>query len=331
MKFCLLFFGFIFASIGLAAVACAQPCPNCQQPSIQAAGQNGWYKSDKFEKSVDLYHNGQYLGSLQPHSQRWISGIALSGAAENSAFKFKEKFGHITASSTTEAMPKECICKEGQCECNKCPNDCVARKSGLQALIAGPRAPNFGMNWLGTNEEHYSINGREVMPDNAIQQINDGTPTLADDSQLTKVTVLSANKSAREAVLNDFATSTDLAAYKGKVVAQGFDPGDWQIAKMGYQTTGNPTVYVQDASGKVLHRQDDYTDGAKGLALALGKIDSLRQPAPQYDAAADPDLRNTNANGKPATAGQLNTPVAAGCLGLVIGGLTLAGFIRRKL
>jgi hypothetical protein len=55
------------------------------------------------------------------------------------------------------------------------------------------------------------------------------------------------------------------------------------VQGFGFRTDGRPTIYVQDAAGRVLHRQDDY-DGAEQLAGAL------RRPGP-YDPATDPDRR----------------------------------------
>jgi hypothetical protein len=88
----------------------------------------------------------------------------------------------------------------------------------------------------------------------------------------------------RSRVLADLKNAPALAAWQGKVRVQDYDPKDWQV-KEGFVGSGKPTIYCQASTGKVLHRQDDYGDGAAGLATALRKAD------PNYDPARDPDLR----------------------------------------
>src|SRR4029079_2216874 len=87
------------------------------------------------------------------------------------------------------------------------------------------------------------------------------------------------------AVTKDLASAPALAPWKDRLVVQSYTPSHWAVAKAGFYTAGTPTVYVQAPSGKVLHRQDDYADGAEGLAQALRRAD------PNYDPAKDPDLR----------------------------------------
>jgi hypothetical protein len=58
---------------------------------------------------------------------------------------------------------------------------------------------------------------------------------------------------------------------------QDYAPGNWAV-KDGFFTEGKPTIYLQAPNGKVLHRQDDYSDGAAGLATALRKADPNYSP-----------------------------------------------------
>ena len=65
------------------------------------------------------------------------------------------------------------------------------------------------------------------------------------------------------------------------------------MARVGFVTAGRPTIYVQDATGRVLHRQDDYDDGPEGLASALRELD------PDYRPEADVDLRKVDVPAPP--------------------------------
>jgi hypothetical protein len=56
------------------------------------------------------------------------------------------------------------------------------------------------------------------------------------------------------------------------------------IRDLGFVTTGTPTIYLQQPSGKVLLRRDTY-DGPEFLAQAI------RRARPDYDPSKDPDGR----------------------------------------
>jgi hypothetical protein len=66
-----------------------------------------------------------------------------------------------------------------------------------------------------------------------------------------------------------------------------YDPKSWELS-CGFKTDGDPTVYCQAPSGKVLHRQDDYQGGPDAL------IGALRKAKANYDPKRDPDLRKAD-------------------------------------
>jgi hypothetical protein len=144
-------------------------------------------------------------------------------------------------------------------------------------------ATNFGIDRdkLAAGER-YTLNGRAASRDEAAQAL--GAPALPDDAALRRVTVIGPAE-ARARVVNDLQSSPALAPWRGKLVVTAHDPGHWQVARVGFVTGGRPTIYVQDAGGRVLHRQDDYDDGPEGLASALRRID------PNYRPEADVDWR----------------------------------------
>lgn len=128
----------------------------------------------------------------------------------------------------------------------------------------------------------YKHNGQEISREEALRILGD--KQLPDDKSLLRVTVI-GDEARRKQVLDDLKTSPALAAWKDKIVVKAYDPVHWAVKDSGFVTRGDPVVYVQDPSGKVLHRQVDYADGADGLALALRKAD------PNYKPDQDPDRR----------------------------------------
>jgi len=82
-----------------------------------------------------------------------------------------------------------------------------------------------------------------------------------------------------------------LAAWKDKIVASWYPPDHWAIARQGFQTGGQPTIYIQKPDGVVLHRQDDYQGGAEALAEVLRKLD------PNYQPEKDRDRRKVDLSG----------------------------------
>jgi len=121
----------------------------------------------------------------------------------------------------------------------------------------------------------YSVNGRIVT--------QPGGPPIPDDSGKLHLTIIGSDAERRR-VLQDLATAPELAEFRDRFLVQDYPPDHWAVALCGFYTAGHPTIYLQQASGKVLHRQDDY-DGPKRFAEALRKASNT------YDANRDPDLR----------------------------------------
>jgi hypothetical protein len=125
---CVLFAGLKGCTISKASAQCAGG--NCQggvcyppsyappvgrigNPSYAAADDHGWYKLVA-EGKLGLWHHGEYIGTLDTAAMIW---------------KHKDRpavnLADFGAKLAKAARPKECICK-GDCDCAKCPNDCVA-------------------------------------------------------------------------------------------------------------------------------------------------------------------------------------------------------------
>lgn len=161
----------------------------------------------------------------------------------------------------------------------------------------GPRQPppwqaraseavrNFGVDTeklSGGTDERFVLNGIAASREEVRKVLADRK--LPDDAGRLRLTLI-GEPALTGSVTNDLARSPALAEWKERLLVQTYPPDHWVVARGGFKTDGRPTIYVQAPDGAVLHRQDDYRDGAEGLASALRRAD------PHYDPATDPDLR----------------------------------------
>ncbi|GIW55561.1 MAG: hypothetical protein KatS3mg082_1965 [Nitrospiraceae bacterium] len=149
---------------------------------------------------------------------------------------------------------------------------------------------NFGIDraQLSQARERIMFCGREITHAEAKKLLEAGG--LTDDSGKLRLTII-GSEADRQRVLDDL--KGPLADLASGFLVQSYAPDNWAVARAGFRTSGKPTIYVQAPSGKVLHRQDDYADGADGLRRAL---EAVRKPDPNYDPAKDRDLRRPNAD-----------------------------------
>ncbi len=256
-----------FAAPGFAQ--CPGGCPDgtC---SFAPGDREGWQVSSLYNESLDLYHRGELVGSLNADG-RWLA--AGDDRPTNLVAQYFNTPTLIGENQGTN-VPRSPI------DAHRIPGD-----NGHG---------NFGMTWQPSGQERFTINGKPVPKAAAIQSIS-ADPTIPDDRKLPRLTVIAADPAQRRAVVNDLQNSPELAPFKNKVVVQALAPTDWQVQGLGYVASGKPTIYLQSADGKVLHRQDDYADGPAGLAGALRAID------PTYDPAQDKDLRKSSPTPTPDT------------------------------
>ena len=156
---------------------------------------------------------------------------------------------------------------------------------GRLPVVEQDGVQNFGIDRFGLNgsAERITLDGREITHSEASQILQAGS--LADDSGKLRLTVIGAEADRRR-VLDDL--KGPLADIAAQCLVQDYPPDHWAVARTGFYTAGKPTIYVQTPDGTVLHRQDDYMDGAEGLRLAF---EQLRKPDPDYRPDKDPDLR----------------------------------------
>ena len=147
-----------------------------------------------------------------------------------------------------------------------------------------PRKPdvvNFGVNRSQIGKERYVINGLNATEEEALQALTE--KNLPNDKHFLRLTIIGP-EDLRKQVRHDLENNPLLTSLAEKYLVQDYAPDNWAV-KQGFYTQGSPTIYLQTPTGKVLHRQDDYKDGALGLATALRKAD------PNYSPVEDVDRR----------------------------------------
>jgi hypothetical protein len=161
----------------------------------------------------------------------------------------------------------------------------ASKPEGQLPVVEQDGVQNFGIDRSGLNgsAERITLDGRAITRSEAAQILQAGS--LADDSGKLRLTVI-GTQSDRRRVLEDL--KGPLSDIAGQCLVQDYPPDHWAVAGAGFYTAGKPTIYVQAPDGTVLHRQDDYTDGAEGFRQAFER---LRKPDPNYRPDKDRDLR----------------------------------------
>ena len=224
---------------------------------------SAWQTDPRWPGWKQLYRDGKCIGSLHPARGVWCD-------YEGGKWSAEKKLRGCSCQPDCPCDP-QCGCVEGK----PCPAACCT-------------VQNYGVDTskLG-GKEAYKINGRPVTKAQAEQAIQGGQ--VPDDAHKLRLTVI-GGETERKQVLADLTGSPVLATWKDKLLVQAYPPDHWAVAQSGFVTGGKPTVYLQSPDGKVLHRQDDYQDGADGLAKALRKADPDYRPDKDQDKRKDPAL-----------------------------------------
>lgn len=287
-----------------------------QQPATTAAsqGQYQWYALTDNKNVWTLWRGNEYVGKLDPDLAQWQ--FAWEKEPTDMSLRLDKLWrdrGHNRRDTGAGALPPKGLGAKVEQSTDGKPKLKYEGKAGVREESdrdpANERPPvdggdgqtpmqrfkgnNFGVDYTGVGKDHigYSINGRHVNASEALDALRDGA--LPNDSELPRLIVI-GNDGVRKKILADFETSPDLAAFKGKLVVQGYPPGHWHVAaERGFvQPVGDGVVIqAQTAGGKVLWRQENYNGGAPELAR------SLRDRVPGYDPAKDPTPKQSNADG----------------------------------
>lgn len=175
-----------------------------------------------------------------------------------------------------------CRCN-GKCDCSGCkPAGDKPTGAVFGQLPACPPGGIDADRLKPDGAERFTINGRRVDRGRAIESLLGGSGNLIDDSGFLRLTVIGSD-AERKRVLDDL-KGPALAGLAGGLLVRDYPPDHWAVKDAGFKVDGRPTIYVQHAGGKVLHRQDDYDGGPDRLAGAI------RKARPDYDPKKDPDL-----------------------------------------
>ncbi|MGE3803696.1 MAG: hypothetical protein AB7K24_03370 [Gemmataceae bacterium] len=150
---------------------------------------------------------------------------------------------------------------------------------------------NFGVDRSRISpEERITCNGRPITAATAFELIQGSK--IPDDAGQLRLTIIGPEE-LRQQVRDDLSTHPDLAQLSSRLVVQDYPPEHWAVARAGFYTGGQPTIYLQAPDGNVLHRQDSY-GGPTELAAIIRRAD------PDYNKDRDPNLLQP-ALGRPET------------------------------
>lgn len=265
---------------------------------------NGWYEAGP--GLAELWWSGERVGVLNVDDCTWTT----NGKTVSADMRV---FGSIKKAAG------KCCCngKCGPCKCADCPVGCGVDcgcdgcKKGIR--VVGDVIENHGIDLdrmrKCDGKECYRVNGRETTRQAAFESIQAGS--VPDDSGKRRVVVVGSDAAQRQ-VAADWGKG-ELSAYRDTSILHCYAPDHWHVKDVGYKAYADPSIYIVDAGGKVLHRQD-YYDGPVKLAGALRKTD------PSYDPSKDPDVNKSKPDDKPAPtvpSNQWQAYIAAALLAVV--------------
>ena len=179
------------------------------------------------------------------------------------------------------SVPKECVCKEGKCECKDCPRNCVAVKPTSFETVAGedPFPGGVDRNAI-KNAPTYQCSGRVCSKHQAYQFL--AAASLVDDKDKAFLTIV-ADESTRKRFLADLQTSPAFAPYRGKLHVNAYDPSDWHVAQVGLQ----PGVSYQGPPNAAGESPVEWR--FRTYAGPEATVEAIRKVNPAYKPESDPD------------------------------------------
>jgi hypothetical protein len=151
----------------------------------------------------------------------------------------------------------------------------------LPAGTRDPAAVNYGVESDKiAAAARYSRGGREVTRESALRAVGKSVP---DDRANLALTVIHRTQADADAVKAALLTSSAMAEFLPTLHVQAY-AADNPLLNCGFVATGAPTIYLADAGGKVLHRQDHFDGGPASVAGAV------RKARADYDPRRDVDL-----------------------------------------
>lgn len=255
-------------------------------PPVAVATSHGWY--DAGFPFAELYWRGEYVGKLNLSTGEWIT------AGKDAPVNLRETFapGRAMCCCSGKCLPV--------CECEKCPDGC---KEGCKCKGCSERV------FFGVDDSKRSIDPRysKSGQDCCRREVEDAL-RFDDESGKRRITIIGDDAYRKEALA--------VIGSPQWAVVKAYSPDNWYVRESGFR----PGVYVQEADGTVIHRQEDLAK----LSVAVNRAD------PSYDPSKDPDLRNSEKPGSGDCSGFFCWK-SAGVGGIVAALIALAIWLLPKL
>lgn len=261
-----------------------------QHAYVPSSDIDGWYRGTDRTGATCYYYlrNNKVVGGYCPVSllYRTYDGTTWSASSIRIP-RGLPAYDHLSpVANKPAATPRPTATVEPEPKVEPKPEPKVEPVSKDEVADSTELPTGVVKSELGKHGTRYLISEkgvtREVDRDKAIERLEPYVRTggeLTDDSKKPRLTLIGP-KADRERALAELP-----AELKTKWLVQSYEPTDWAIKNYGFVTTGTPTIYLQEPSGKVMFRQDAY-EGPKTW-------DAVRKADPTYDPNKDP-------NGKPS-------------------------------
>lgn len=166
----------------------------------------------------------------------------------------------------------ECVCPTDPCVCKDtarpCKQACRCATTEEVGIIEQDGIINFGIDRNSIERESLNKYQRKI-------------ESVPKDQFKLRLTIIGPAP-RRKLVIDDLYSHPEMRKLLDNFIIQDYAPDNWAV-RPGFYTNGDPTIYIQNADGKVLHRQDSYAS-LDSLSGALRKVND------SYDAKRDPNL-----------------------------------------
>ncbi len=263
------------------------------QPAYQPSSEWKFHPQDR--TSVYLYRNGVQVGGYN-YSGYWRDYDAATDTwGPMIPCTRDDAINHIGKSKKTgEPLPQS-----GQLPVPE------AEKTQAQ-LIDLYSDLNKGVDWSKIEDHVITYEGRRIGCDKALEMVQNEIP---DHKTKLRLSVIGTETECK-IVMDQFNQLEP--EIKSRVLPRCMGPGNWAtkdlVSGQVVYKEGAPAIYVQDPTGKVLHRQNEPS----------GCIEAIRKTVKAYDSTKDPDMRKPLL---PILPGIPSFPINP----LMIAGLLLAG------
>jgi hypothetical protein len=218
---------------------------------------------------IKSYQGFQYPGDKAPDGAVWVK----RPQQPESGIKYKSP----PKPATNKCPNPGCKCETCDCKPCECRGSHPAHIESLVHTDNADGIPNFGLDSskIGARKR-YSIMGKDCSKERCFDAIGDGS--ITDDSKLMRLSCIGTEADCKR-MESDLHGDPNFSDLKGSVTFQSYRPDDPMIKDLGV-APGAPAVYLQDPTGKVLARWENY--------VPASVVGELRKRKPDYDPNKDP-------------------------------------------